>query len=181
MSLSSARVSRPTEAWQVVTWMRSRLVCREGLQEDYLAYRLNQTAYLGEKLLESGIPIIQPPGGHAIYVDAGSFLPHIQHYEFPGQTLAVELYLEGGIRTSEIGSVMFAHPDPETGEVIYPALELVRLAIPRRVYTQSHLDYVVDTFAAIARRKDDISGYGFTYEPQLLRHFTARFKPLSKR
>ncbi len=154
---------------------------REGLQEDYLAYRLNQTAYLGEKLLESGIPIIQPPGGHAIYVDAGSFLPHIPHYEFPGQTLAVELYLEGGIRTSEIGSVMFAHPDPETGEIIYPALELVRLAIPRRVYTQSHLDYVVDTFAAIARRKDHISGYGFTYAPQLLRHFTARFKPLNKR
>ena len=154
---------------------------REGLQEDYLAYRLNQTAYLGEKLLESGIPIIQPPGGHAIYVDAGSFLPHIPHQEFPGQTLAVELYLEGGIRTSEIGSVMFAHPNPETGEVIYPTLELVRLAIPRRVYTQSHLDYVVDTFAAIAVRKGDIGGYAFTYAPQLLRHFTARFKPLDKR
>jgi tryptophanase len=150
----------------------------EGLDEAYLAYRLNQTAYLAAKIREAGIPLIEPPGGHAVYVDAGALLPHLPHGEFPGQALAVELYLEGGIRTVEIGSVMFAHPDPETGEMVYPKLELVRLAIPRRVYTQSHLDYVAETLAKIAARKNDLRGYRFTHAPELLRHFTARFKPL---
>jgi tryptophanase len=152
---------------------------REGLDENYLAYRLGQTAYLAERLLELGIPIIEPPGGHAVYLDAGRLLPHIPQKEFPGQALAVELYLEGGIRAVEIGSVMFAHPDPETGELTFPKLELVRLAIPRRVYTQSHLDYVVDTIARIAASREKVHGYRLTYAPSQLRHFTARFEPLS--
>ncbi|MBU2610333.1 MAG: tryptophanase, partial [Chloroflexi bacterium] len=150
----------------------------EGLDEDYLAYRLNQTAYLAGRIQEAGVPIVEPPGGHAVYVDAGHLLPHIPHAEFPGQALSVELYLEGGIRSSEIGSVMFAHPDPDSGEIVYPQLELVRLAIPRRVYTQSHLDYVAEVIARIAARADKLRGYHFTYAPELLRHFTARFAPL---
>jgi tryptophanase len=152
---------------------------REGLDEDYLAYRLGQTAYLAERLLEAGIQVIEPAGGHAVYVDAGQLFPHIPQSEFPGQALAVELYLAGGIRAVEIGSVMFAHPDPQSGEMIFPQLELVRLAIPRRVYTQSHMDYVADTLIDIAARRDSIQGYRFTYAPELLRHFTARFEPVT--
>ncbi|MEJ2301971.1 MAG: tryptophanase [Anaerolineales bacterium] len=150
----------------------------EGLEEDYLAYRLGQTAYLAERLLEMDIPIIEPPGGHAVYVDAGGLFPHIPQEEFPGQALVVELFLDSGVRAVEIGSVMFAHPDRETGKMIFPRLELVRLAIPRRVYTQSHLDYVADALGRIAARKEEISGYRFTYAPELLRHFTARFEPV---
>lgn len=150
----------------------------EGLDESYLAYRLGQTAYLGESLREAGIPIIEPPGGHAIYLDAGRLLPHIPHAEFPGQALAAALYLEGGIRGVEIGSVMFAYPDPDSGEMIYPKLELVRLAIPRRVYTQAHLDYVIHTLQQLADRAADLRGYRITYAAPLLRHFTARFEPL---
>jgi tryptophanase len=148
------------------------------MQEDYLSYRLGQTSYLAERLLETGIPVIEPPGGHAVYVDAGRFLPHIPQNQFPGQSLAVALYLEGGIRAVEIGSVMFAYPDPQTQEILYPKLELVRLAIPRRVYTQSHLDYVLAAFERITRNPDKLKGYAFTYAPDLLRHFTARFEPL---
>ena len=148
----------------------------EGLDESYLAYRLNQTAYLGERLLESGVPIIEPPGGHAIYIDAGRMLPHIPQAQFPGQALSVEMFREGGVRCCEIGSVMFAHPSPETGVMVYPALELVRLAIPRRVYTQSHMDYVAETAAKVAARKEQLRGFRFTYAPKLLRHFTARFE-----
>ncbi len=151
---------------------------REGLDEAYLTYRIGQTAYFGSRLIENGIPIIEPTGGHAIYVDAGSFLPHIPHAEFPGQALAAALYLEGGIRGVEIGSVMFAQPDPQTGEMIYPKLELVRLALPRRVYTQSHLDYVVEIFKKVAQQRKNIHGYRILYEPQFLRHFTAKFAPL---
>jgi tryptophanase len=151
---------------------------REGLDEDYLAYRLGQTAYLAGRLLELGIPIIEPPGGHAVYLDAGGLFPHLPPGEFPGQALAVELYLEGGVRGVEIGSVMFAHRDPVTGEMVYPEMELVRLAIPRRVYTQSHLDYVAETLGRIASRRAMVRGYQFTYAPELLRHFTARFEPV---
>lgn len=151
---------------------------REGLDETYLAYRLGQTAYLTERLAEGGVPVILPPGGHAVYVDAGRLLPHIPHAAFPGQALAVELYRRGGIRGVEIGSVMFAHPDPESGEMVYPDLELVRLAIPRRVYTQSHMDYVAETLIAIAAEAEALRGYRMTYAPELLRHFTARFEPL---
>jgi tryptophanase len=150
----------------------------EGLDEDYLAYRLGQTGYLAGCLREAGIQIIEPPGGHAVYIDARAALPHIPQAGFPGQALAVELYLAGGIRGVEIGSVMFAHPDPETGEMVFPKLELVRLAIPRRVYTRSHLDYVAETLAGIKERAASIRGYRLTYAPELLRHFTARFEPL---
>jgi tryptophanase len=151
---------------------------RDGLSEDYLAFRLGQTAYLAERLLEEGLPIVEPPGGHAVYLDARRLLPHIPQSEFPGQALSVELYLEGGIRAIEIGSVMFAHNDPLSGEMHYPDLELVRLALPRRVYTQAHLDYVVRTTAKIAARRDQVRGYRMTYAPEALRHFTARFEPL---
>jgi tryptophanase len=148
----------------------------EGLDENYLSYRLGQTAYLAERLKEVGIPIVEPPGGHAVYLDAGSFLPHIPPPQFPGLALSIELYRSGGIRTSEIGSVMFAHPDPITGKMIHPSLELVRLAIPRRVYTQAHLDYVVQILAEIAQNKEKLRGYKFTYAPKFLRHFTAKFE-----
>ncbi len=151
---------------------------REGLDEDYLAYRLGQTAYLANRLLELGIPIVEPPGGHAVYLDARRLFPHIPQAEFPGQALAAELYLEGGVRSVEIGSVMFAHPDPETGQMAYPKLELVRLALPRRVYTQSHMDWVADTLERISARRGCARGYRFTYAPELLRHFTAQFEPL---
>lgn len=152
---------------------------QEGINEEYLAYRLGQTAYLAERLLENEIPIIQPAGGHAVYLDAGDLFPHIPQTEFPGQALAVELFRLGAIRASEIGSVMFAHPNPDTGKMEHPKLELVRLAIPRRVYTQSHLDYVVDTLITIKQQKEQTRGYRFTYAPELLRHFTARFEPIS--
>lgn len=150
----------------------------EGLDESYLAYRLAQTAYLASRINEAGIPTIQPPGGHAVYVDGQAVFPHIPNYEFPALALAVELYREGGIRASEIGSVMFACLDPDTGIWHYPKLELLRLALPRRTYTQSHLDYVVDSLARIKARADSVRGYKFTYAPELLRHFTARFEPL---
>jgi tryptophanase len=152
---------------------------REGLDEDYLAYRLAQTAYLADRLLDIGVPIIEPPGGHAVYVDAGRLFSHIPQAEFPGQALAVELFREGAVRAVEIGSVMFAHPDPQTGVMQYPKLEMVRLAIPRRVYTQSHLDYVAQTFNRIYARKKSVCGFRFTYAPELLRHFTARFEPVN--
>jgi tryptophanase len=150
----------------------------EGLDESYLAYRLGQTAYLAERLRQADIPMIEPAGGHAIYVDAGRLLPHIPPAEFPGQALSAALYLEGGIRTVEIGSVMFAHADPDSGEMVYPQLELVRLALPRRVYTQSHLDYVADVLAGISARRAELRGYRITYAPPLLRHFTAQFEPV---
>jgi tryptophanase len=150
----------------------------EGLDESYLAYRLNQTAYLATRINEAGVPTIQPAGGHAVYLDAHAVLPHIPQAEFPGQALAVELYREGAIRGVEIGSVMFAYPNPDTGKMIYPKLELLRLAIPRRTYTQSHLDYVADSLARIKERAPKVRGYKFTYAPELLRHFTARFEPL---
>ncbi len=150
----------------------------EGLDENYLAYRLGQTAFLAEGLLDAGIPIVEPPGGHAVYIDASRLLPHIPPNQFPGQTLAIELYRQGGIRSVEIGSVMFAHPDPTSGEIIHPKLELVRLAIPRRVYTESHLNYVIKTLTKIAAQREYLRGYRITYAPKLLRHFTARFEPL---
>jgi tryptophanase len=151
---------------------------KEALKEDYLAYRLAQTAYLGERLLEAGVPIVQPPGAHAIYIDAAQMLPHIPREELPGQALTIALYQEGGIRGVELGTVAFGTSDPETGEAIYPELELVRLALPRRVYTQSHLDYVIDVLAGILDEAKSLRGMRMTYAPELLRHFSARFEPL---
>lgn len=150
----------------------------EGLDEAYLVSRIAQTAYLAARLNDAGIPTIQPAGGHAVYLDAASVFPHIPQDEFPGQALAVELYREGAIRGVEIGSVMFAYPDPDSGKIIHPKLELLRLAIPRRTYTQSHMDYIADCAARIKSRADKVRGYKFTYAPELLRHFTARFEPL---
>ena len=149
----------------------------EGVQEEYLAYRVGQTAYLANGLNKVGIPTIQPAGGHAVYIDAAEILPHIPQREFPGQSLTIELFREGAIRGCEIGSVMFALPDSETGKIVYPKLELVRLAIPRRTYTQSHMDYVIQCLASIKERAGSLRGYEFTYSPALLRHFTAKFKP----
>ncbi len=149
---------------------------REGMDEAYLAYRVGQVKYLSERLAEAGIPIVQPPGGHAVYIDAKGLLPHIPQAEYPAQALSVALYLEGGIRTVEIGSVMFACVDPDTGEWSYPKTELVRLAIPRRVYTQSHLDYVADVCIRVKDKRDALRGLRIVHAPELLRHFVAEFE-----
>lgn len=149
---------------------------REVVEEDYLENRIGQVHYLAQKLLDLGVPIIEPPGGHGVYLDAQRFLPHIPREQFPAQTLAVELYIEGGIRGVELGSNAFAHRDEKTGEMIYPRLELVRLAIPRRVYTDRHMDHVARTLAAIARRKENLRGLRLVYEAPVLRHFTSRFE-----
>ncbi len=152
-----------------------------GLQEvfepDYLDYRIKSTAYLGNALNGLGIPVIMPIGGHAVYVDAKAFYHHIPVEQFPGQSLACQLYLKGGIRCCEIGSVMFGKYD-EDGKLIPAPMELVRLAIPRRVYTQSHIDYVIETFKALLDVQEQATGFKITYEPPFLRHFTARFEPV---
>lgn len=149
----------------------------EGLDDEYLKYRINHTKYLAEGLKSVGVPVVEPVGGHAVYVDAKDFLSHIPQPQFPGQALVAQLYLEGGIRAVEIGSVMFAEEQPD-GTIKYPELDMVRLAIPRRVYTRTHLDYVVDVFEKLAVNKDKIKGLEFTYEPPALKHFTAKFKPV---
>ncbi len=146
---------------------------QEVVDEDYLAYRFASTRYLGRALSELGVPIVRPVGGHAVYVDAKRLLPHITPLQYPGQSLAVALYEVGGIRGVEIGSVMFGRrPD---GTEVAARMELVRLAIPRRVYTQSHVDYVIECFEEIVGRKDELPAYRITWEPPLLRHFTAQF------
>lgn len=150
----------------------------EALDERYLAYRIGQVHYLGERLKELGVPILEPVGGHAVYLDARRFLPHLPQSSLPAQALTVEIYIQGGIRTVEIGTVMNARRDPATGEVIYPALELVRMAIPRRVYTNTQIDYVAETVAQVHRRAGEVRGMRIVYEPPYLRHFTARFAPL---
>ncbi len=150
----------------------------EVLDEHYLTYRLRSVEYLGNKLTEIGIPILQPPGGHAIYIDAKSFLPHIAPHEYPGQSVVCELYKIGGIRSVEIGSVMFGKYD-EKGNIVSPPMELVRLAIPRRVYTQSHIDYVIECSIELHSNRKSLTGYAITYEAPQLRHFTAQFKPLA--
>ena len=149
----------------------------EILDENYLNYRIRSTEYLGEKITAAGVPIIEPPGGHAIYIDAKSFLPHVPPHQFPGQSITCELYLEGGIRAVEIGSVMFGKYD-ENGNVISPPMELVRMAIPRRVYTQSHIDYVAEVVIEVYKNRNKLGGYKFTYEAPMLRHFTARFEKI---
>jgi tryptophanase len=142
---------------------------QEALHEDYLRYRIASTAYLGNHIAEHGVPIVQPPGGHAIYIDAREFLPHIPANQFPAVALAAELYLEGGIRSVEIGTLMFGGA---------ATMDLVRLAIPRRVYTQSHIDYVVEVILSVWRRREEIQGMKLTYEAPFLRHFTAWLEPV---
>jgi tryptophanase len=147
----------------------------EVFDKDYLHYRITSTTYLGNKLLEMGVPIIRPVGGHAVYIDAKALYNHIPVHEYPGQALACDLYLKGGIRGCEIGSVMFGKFDDD-GKLIPATMELVRLAIPRRVYTQSHIDYVIETFEEILKEKQNSKGIKITYEPKFLRHFTANFE-----
>ncbi|WP_109484317.1 tryptophanase [Occallatibacter savannae] len=142
---------------------------QEALQEDYLRYRIASTAYLGNHISAGGVPIVQPPGGHAIYIDARAFLPHIPSDQFPGVALAAELYLEGGIRSVEIGTLMFAAA---------AQMDLVRLAMPRRVYTQSHVDYLVEVILEVYRKRESIKGMRLSYEAPFLRHFTAHLEPV---
>jgi tryptophanase len=148
----------------------------EGLDEAYLQYRIAHTQYLADRLRECGVPIVEPPGGHAVYVDARRFVPHIPQPQFPAQSLCAAIYLEGGIRAAEIGSVAFACQDPRSGEWTYPELELVRLTLPRRVYTQSHLDYVTRVVADLWQKRDQIPGLRIVFQTKFLRHFTARFE-----
>ena len=147
----------------------------EALDEKYLAYRTGQARYLAEQLVARGVPIVQPAGGHAVFLDAARFAPHIPPAQFPGQALTIALYTEGGIRGCEIGSVMFAQKDPVSGEMKHPPLELVRLAIPRRVYMQSHFDYVAQVIGNVYDKRKELRGLKMVYEPAVLRHFTARF------
>ncbi|MBI3695560.1 MAG: tryptophanase [Acidobacteria bacterium] len=143
----------------------------EVLHEDYLRYRIASTGYLGRHIADRGVPIVEPPGAHAIYLDARRMLPHLPPSQFPGQALAVELYRHAGIRSVEIGSLMFGENARQ---------ELVRLAIPRRVYTQSHIDYVVEAILEVNQRREQIGGLEITYQAKFLRHFTARFRPLER-
>ena len=154
---------------------------REVLDENYLRFRVGQVENFGALLTEAGIPIMQPTGGHAVYIDAKKLLPHIPPLEFPAQALSVALYREGGIRGVEIGSVMFGSEDPATGEPIPAPMELIRLAVPRRVFTNSHLEYVAGVFGDIRDKRHHLRGLRMTYAPKVLRHFTARFEELPAR
>jgi tryptophanase len=152
---------------------------REVLDERYLAFRTGQVALFGEMLTERGVPILRPTGGHAVYLNAGAFLDHIPPQCFPGHSLIMELYREGGVRAAELGTAMFGDLDEATGEILSHApIEMVRLAIARRVYTNDHLEYVADILGGIARRKRELKGYRFTYIPKIMRHFKARFEEM---
>jgi tyrosine phenol-lyase len=152
---------------------------REITDPDYLRYRVRTAEYLAECAWAAGVPTVRPPGGHAVYLDAGALLPHIPAHEFPAHALACELYLEGGVRGVEIGTLMFGRPDERGGPDVPAPHELVRLALPRRTYTQSHVDYVGEVIAAAAGRAEDITGYRIVEQPRWLRHFTAQLAPLS--
>ena len=151
---------------------------QEGIDEEYLKYRIEQVLYLGEELSKKGIPIILPTGGHGVYVDAQKFYPHIPQSEFPGQALVVELYKTAGVRGVELGSCAFSKKNKETGEIIYPDLELVRLTVSRRVYTNRHMDVVINALEDVFKRRDQMKGLKLTYEGPIisLRHFTAKFE-----
>ncbi len=151
---------------------------KEVVEEDYLKYRIKSTQYLGDALVKAGIPIVTPVGGHAVYIDAKAMLPHIPPLQYPGQALACELYLEGGIRGVEIGSLMFGRKDNKTGKDIPSEMELLRLAIPRRVYTQSHMDFVIEVLDHVNQNKKSIQGLQIIEAPPFLRHFSARLAPV---
>ena len=148
----------------------------EVTDEDYLSFRINQVKNLGDMLIDKGIPIVLPPGGHAIYIDALGFLPHIPRDQYPAQALTAALYTEAGVRAVEIGGLMFAHVDSDTGDTIYPDLELVRLAVPRRVYTNTQMNYVAESLIRLYKNRDKIKGLKIIYEAPVLRHFTARLE-----
>jgi tryptophanase len=149
---------------------------KEVVERDYLEYRFASIRYVCDRLRDHEIPVLWPPGGHAVFLDAERFLAHLPRAEYPGQALAIELYLEGGIRSCEIGSVMLAHRDPATGKEVLPKHELVRLAIPRRTYTQSHMDYVIEVIENLWQRRSQIAGVRIASAPPVLRHFRARFE-----
>ena len=152
---------------------------QEVTQEDYLRYRARTVEYLGRGFEQAGLPVLKPFGGHAVYVDAKRFLPHIPPEQFPAQALAVALYLEGAIRSVEIGTLMFGRKDPGTGREVPAPRELVRLALPRRVYTQAHVDYCIEVAVIVAAQKGSLRGLKIVKEEPILRHFTARLAPLS--
>ncbi|MFQ5579002.1 MAG: tryptophanase [Nitrospiria bacterium] len=149
---------------------------KEILKEDYLIYRVAETEYLGENIEKAGFPIVQPPGGHAIYIDAKATLTHIPPSEYPGQALAAAFFLAGGIRTVEIGSLMFGKVDLKTNKEIPAGMELVRLAIPRRVYTQSHIDYVIEVARQVWKNRECLRGFKIVEQAKVLRHFTAKLE-----
>ncbi len=153
----------------------------QGLKEvvrfDYLEYRIASISYVVDRLASKGIPVLRPAGGHAIFLDAARFLPHIPWQGFPGQALALELYLAGGVRSCEIGSVMLGSVDPDTGEELPAHLELVRLAIPRRTYTQSHMDYLIEVIEEVWEKRDTLGPVKIAWAPKVLRHFSAHFEP----
>ena len=150
----------------------------EVLSEDYLEFRIGQVAHLGEMLDIAGVPIVKPVGGHAVYIDARRFIDHLPQSEYPGQSLVVELYREYGIRAVEVGSLMFGHRDARSGEMVYPQLDLVRLAVPRRVYTTEHMRYVAASVIDLYRNRQRLKGLRITYEAPTLRHFTARLEEI---
>jgi tryptophanase len=148
------------------------------VDEDYLNYRLTSTRYVGTHLRDAGVPLIWPTGGHAIYLDAKRFAPHIDPVQLPGVSVAIELYKLGGVRACEIGTLMFGTHDAETGEETAGPRELVRLAIPRRVYTQSHMDYVIEVVVKAFENRESLSGYRIVEQPPFLRHFSAKLAPV---
>lgn len=150
----------------------------EVLELPYQRFRVGQVAYLAELLLEEGVPLVEPPGGHAVYIDGRRFLPHIPQSQFPAQVISVQLYIEGGIRSLELGSIAFAEKDKETGAYRYPELDLLRLAIPRRVYTNSHMQYVAAHVIDVYRRRESLKGLKMIYQPPIARHFTCRLEPV---
>ncbi|HSL81134.1 MAG TPA: beta-eliminating lyase-related protein, partial [Thermoanaerobaculia bacterium] len=153
----------------------------EVVDEDYLRYRIGQVAAFARALEGAGVPLVKPPGGHAVYLDARRFLPDVPPERFPAQALVVALYRAGAVRGVEIGSVMFGGADPETGDPVFAPMELVRLAIPRRVYTNSHLKYVVEVLEGVRDRRDRVRGLEITWQAKVLRHFTARFREVGGR
>ena len=151
---------------------------QEAVDEDYLNYRIVSTHYIGQHLRDAGVPLLWPPGGHAIYLDARRFASHLEPTQFPGISVAIELYLLGGVRACEIGTLMFGRHDAETGEEIAGPRELVRLAIPRRVYTQSHMDYVIEVVIKAFEERETLPGYRIVEQAPFLRHFSAELEPV---